>query len=103
MKVSSVSPERCEMIVVQPTRWAISTDSIVSVSVPIWFTFTSTLLAALFVMPSLIRSVLVTNRSSPTSWTRLPSAWVSATQPSQSFSAMPSSIDTIGNCSTSFR
>ena len=53
MNVSSVSPERCEMIVVQPTRWAISTDSIVSVSVPIWFTLTSTLLAALFAMPLL--------------------------------------------------
>ena len=45
MKVSSVSPERCEMIVVQPFRCAISTDSSVSVSVPIWFTLTSTLLA----------------------------------------------------------
>jgi hypothetical protein len=38
--------------------WAISTDSIVSVSDPIWFTFTRTLFAALFTMPSLIRSVL---------------------------------------------
>ena len=102
MKVSSVSPERCEMMVVQPLRWAISTDSSVSVSVPIWFTLTSTLLAAPLAIPVLIRSVLVTKRSSPTSCTRLPSACVSATQPSQSFSAMPSSIDTIGNCSQSF-
>ena len=103
MNVSSVSPERCEMIVVQPVRCAISTDSSVSVSVPIWLTLTSTLLAALFAMPSLMRSVLVTNRSSPTSCTRPPSSCVSAIQPSQSFSAMPSSIDTIGNCSHSLR
>ena len=37
--------------------------------------------------------VLVTNRSSPTSCTCLPSRSVSSFQPSQSFSAMPSSID----------
>ena len=39
---------------------------------------------------------LVTNRSSPTSCTLPPSASVSAFQPSQSPSAMPSSIETIG-------
>ncbi len=102
MNVSSVSPERCEMMVVQPLRCAISTESMVSVRDPIWFTFTRTLLLAPFSMPSRMRSVFVTNRSSPTSWTRSPSAFVSATQPSQSFSAMPSSIETIGNSSHSF-
>ena len=53
MNVSSVSPERCEMMVVQPLRWAISTDSSVSVSVPIWFTLTSTLLRRPSRCPSL--------------------------------------------------
>ena len=40
--------------------------------------------------------MLVTNRSSPTSWHLAPIASVSAFQPSQSSSAMPSSIETIG-------
>jgi hypothetical protein len=40
--------------------------------------------------------VFVTNRSSPTSWTRSPMRSVSAFQPSQSSSSMPSSIETIG-------
>ncbi len=41
-------------------------------------------------------SALVTKRSSPTSCTFLPMASVSAFQPAQSSSAMPSSIETIG-------
>src|SRR5919109_2576043 len=43
--VSSVSPERCEITVPYPARLASSMASSVSVSVPTWFTFTSTALA----------------------------------------------------------
>ena len=45
--------------------------------------------------------IFVTKRSSPTSWIRSPSFSVVAFQPSQSSSALPSSIETIGNLSTS--
>ena len=38
-----------------------------------------------------------TNRSSPTNWQRLPMRSVSFFQPSQSFSFIPSSIESIGN------
>src|SRR5579859_1011781 len=68
MNVSSVSPERCEMIELYPALRASSIASIVSVTLPIWLSLINMALA----MPSLIprdnRSVLVTNRSSPTSW-----------------------------------
>ncbi|MNL76632.1 hypothetical protein D3C87_2026290 [compost metagenome] len=47
-------------------------------------------------MPSRRRAELVTNRSSPTSWHLLPMRSVTAFQPSQSSSAMPSSIEKIG-------
>ena len=67
-----------------------------SVSVPIWFTLISTALAVPALIPRLNLSSLVTNRSSPTSWTLAPRAVVSAAHPSQSSSAMPSSIETIG-------
>ena len=40
--------------------------------------------------------MLVTKRSSPTSWTLSPSLSVSSFQPSQSSSARPSSIETMG-------
>ena len=42
--------------------------------------------------------MLVTKRSSPTSCTVSPIRSVSAFQPSQSSSSMPSSIETIGYC-----
>src|SRR5450432_2806743 len=60
-------------------------------------------------MPSLMprdrRSVLVTKRSSPTSWIfflddLLPTLSVSDFQPAQSSSAMPSSMETMGYFST---
>ena len=68
---------------------------------PIWLTLISTLLATLRSMPIRSRVVLVTNRSSPTSWTLAPSARVSSAHPSQSSSAIPSSRLTIGYCPTS--
>src|SRR6266540_6432691 len=95
-KVSSVSPERCEMTVPQPARFASSTASSVSVSVPIWFTLTRTALARPWRMPSWRMAGLVTKRSSPTSWTREPSRCVRARQPSWSSSPSPSSIEQMG-------
>ena len=47
-------------------------------------------------MPRRSRSGLVTKMSSPTIWIFAPSASVSSFQPSQSSSAQPSSIETIG-------
>ena len=67
--------------------------SSVSVSVPIWLTFTRIELPTPSSMPRRRRSGFVTKRSSPTSWTESPSSRVSCVQPSQSSSAAPSSID----------
>ncbi len=94
--VSSVSPLRWLIIVRYPLLCASATASSVSVSVPIWLTFTSSALAAPRSMPSSSRSGLVTNRSSPTICTRSPIAVVSSTQPSQSSSESGSSMDTSG-------
>ncbi|MNJ58535.1 hypothetical protein D3C77_541690 [compost metagenome] len=68
----------------------------VSVSVPIWLILMRIELATPFWMPSRRILVLVTNRSSPTSCTFLPNWSVKSFQPSQSFSAMPSSMEMIG-------
>ena len=59
-----------------PSRCAgpVSTTSSVSVSVPIWLTLTRIALALPSSMPRARRSALVTKRSSPTSWTFLPSS-----------------------------
>ena len=94
--VSSVSPERCDMIDAYALRPARATVSSVSESVPIWLTLTRIAFATPRSMPSRSRTGLVAKRSSPTSWTRSPSRSVSRRQPSQSSSAIPSSIDTIG-------
>src|ERR1700733_7379891 len=96
MVVSSVSPDRCEIMQLNPLRWAMATASSVSVIEPIWFTLTSSEFAARSVMPRRRRSGLVTNRSSPTICTRSPTAAVSVVQPPQSSSDSGSSSDTIG-------
>ncbi|SKF86268.1 Uncharacterised protein [Mycobacteroides abscessus subsp. abscessus] len=80
----------------KPLRWARLTASMVSVSEPIWFTLTSRALAAFSSMPRCSRVTLVTNRSSPTSWTRSPRAAAIFDQPSQSSSFSGSSMETIG-------
>ena len=67
MVLSSVSPDLCDITDVYPALCAILTAAIVSVSVPIWFTFIRTELAILFSTPLDNRSTLVTNKSSPTS------------------------------------
>ena len=93
---SSVSPLRCETIAVIPARCAMLIALIVSVSVPIWFSLIKIELATPLSIPFCNLSVLVTNKSSPTSWIFLPKAWVSLPQFSQSSSARPSSIERIG-------
>src|SRR2546429_4466638 len=96
MKVSSVSPERCEITAPYPLERACAMHCSVSVSDPIWFSLIRIALATLSSIPRSNRSMLVQNRSSPTSCTRADSAAVSFAQPAQSSSASPSSIDTIG-------
>lgn len=51
-----------------------------------------------FSIPSFRILVLVTNRSSPTSWILSPRTLVWYAKPSQSDSSRPSSIETIGYC-----
>ena len=90
--VSSVSPLRWLTIVVYPALCASSIVSKVSVSVPIWLTFTSIELPTPSSMPRVSILGFVTNRSSPTSCSLLPSFSVSVAQPSQSPSSRPSSM-----------
>ncbi|MNE92521.1 hypothetical protein D3C80_1902560 [compost metagenome] len=68
----------------------------VSVSEPIWLNLIRIELPMLFSMPSLRILVLVTNKSSPTSWTLAPIFSVRPFQPAQSDSSMPSSMEMIG-------
>ncbi len=96
IKASSVSPERWEMTVRYPAFLAVSIASMLSVSVPIWFTFMRIAFPAWSRMPFFKRFVFVTNKSSPTSWTRSPSASVRSFHPSQSSSWSASSIEQIG-------
>lgn len=102
MLVSSVSPERCDMTIFMPFSFASSTAASVSVSVPIWFGFTSSAFAALRPMPSRIRVEFVTNRSSPTSMIFLPSLSVTVVHAGQSSSPSGSSIEQMGYFSHSF-
>ena len=68
----------------------------VSVTVPIWFSLTRIEFATPASMPRCKRAGFVQNRSSPTSSIFDPSAAVIRAQPSQSFSASPSSTSTMG-------
>ena len=63
MVTSSVSPERCEMIVPNPASRAISMARSVSVSVPIWLGLIRMALPMPSSMPRFRIPVLVTNRS----------------------------------------
>src|SRR5260370_1523151 len=72
----------------------------VSLTEPIWFTLIRIEFPTCSSIPRFKRSVLVTNKSSPTSWILSPSSSVSARQPCQSSSAKPSSMETIGYCRT---
>ncbi len=79
---------------------AILMASSVSETEPIWFSLIRMALPAPSWMPLARRSVLVTNRSSPTSWTLPPSSRVISCQPSQSSSSRPSSMEMMGYFST---
>ena len=96
MKLSTVSPLRWEIMAVQPALRAISIAATVSVRVPIWLSLIRIELADFSAMPRARRLTLVTKRSSPTSWMRPPSVRWRRAQPSQSSSARPSSMETIG-------
>src|SRR6516225_1949896 len=93
MVVSSVSPDRWLIMQANPLRWARVTASRVSVTVPIWFSLTSSAFAACSAIPRRSRSGLVTKMSSPTICTWSPSSAVSAVQPAQSSSASGSSSE----------
>ena len=67
IKVSSVSPDRWEMMVLYPLRLARSMACRVSVKVPIWLGLMRMAFPAPWSMPCCKRSKLVTNKSSPTS------------------------------------
>src|SRR5436190_23746011 len=90
------------MIVLYPLCCASVTAFIVSVTVPIWFTFTSNALAIPLSIPCCNLVTFVTNKSSPTNWHLSPTVLVRNFQPSQSSSAMPSSLEAIGYCFTHF-
>lgn len=66
MKVSSVSPDRCETMTPQPAFCANLQASMDSVNEPIWFTFKRRQLQAFEEMAFLMRFGLVTVKSSPT-------------------------------------
>ncbi len=97
MKESSVSPERCEMTAVILCVLASSIASRVSVSVPIWLTLIKIEFAAPSSMPRW-RNFDVGHKkivADELHACRRPSA-SDFFQPSQSFSAIPSSIEMIG-------
>ena len=64
MKVSSVSPLRCDTITPHPAAWDILHASMASVTLPIWLTLSSRALQAFLSMPILTRLGLVTSKSS---------------------------------------
>ena len=93
IKVSSVSPDLCDITVEYPLAFASLIAFRVSVNVPIWFGFIKILFATLFLIPFFNLDILVTNKSSPTSCILSPNLLVNSFHPSQSSSDKPSSID----------
>lgn len=75
---------------------AIRMAAIVSERVPIWLSLIRIELPQRVSIPFCRRSVLVTNKSSPTSCTRSPSCAVRRCQPAQSSSSRASSMDRTG-------
>merc|ERR1719382_940365 len=96
MNVSSVSPDRCDVITPQPACLAMLTAVMDSVTEPIWFTLSSSALQALSLMAFSTRVGLVTNRSSPTIWHVSPRAVTIVAYESKSSWSKGSSIETIG-------
>ena len=96
MVVSSVSPDRALTMAENPAVFAAFQAASVSVMVPRWFGFSSTVLAAPCFAASATRAASVTRKSSPTICSRWPYSLVKATKPAKSSSASGSSIETIG-------
>ena len=84
-----------------PALCAILIASRVSETEPIWLSLIRIEFPHPRSIPFFRRSVLVTNKSSPTSCTFPPSSLVRSCQPSQSSSSRASSIEMIGYFSTS--
>ena len=76
--------------------WAKLITSIVSDNVPIWLGLINIVLAVFKLMPFNRRSLLVTNKSSPTIWMLLFISFVRLIHEFQSSSKNGSSIDLIG-------
>src|SRR5205807_931651 len=81
---SVVSPDRCDMTVANPERWARSTAARVSESVPIWFGLIRIALPAWSSIPRRKRSTFVTKMSSPMILQRVPTRFVSSENASKS-------------------
>ncbi len=96
--LSSVSPSGGTPRRSSRPAFAISMASMVSVTVPIWFSLMRTELATPLSIPFRRIEGLVTKMSSPTIWTFFPIASVKIFQPSQSSSEKPSSMETTGYC-----
>ena len=96
METSSVSPDRAETMAPHFSARAASSAAFARVTVPAWFTFTSTALPALASAVRRTRSALVTRMSSPMSCTRSPYSAVAAAKPARSSWLTGSSIDRIG-------
>ena len=94
IKVSSVSPDRCEIIVLKSFFCAKLITSKVSLTVPIWFNLTNIELADFSSIPFFNLFIFVANKSSPTICILV--LLVSFFQESQSSSLKGSSIDLIG-------
>ena len=102
IKVSSESPDLCEIMVLKLFFWAKSITFKVSVKVPIWFSFIRIEFADFVSIPFLSLFSLVTNRSSPTICTFFPISEVIFFHAFQSSSAKGSSMDFIGYFETIF-
>src|SRR5256885_8077155 len=88
---SVVSPDRCDMTVAYPDRWANSTAARVSESVPIWFGLIRIALAACDSIPRRSRSTFVTKMSSPITLQRAPTRFVNSAKAPKSSSSNGSS------------
>src|SRR2546430_6666671 len=88
---SVVSPDRCDMTVAYPDRWANSTAARVSESVPIWFGLIRIALPACDSIPRRRRSTFVTKMSSPITLQCAPTRFVNSAKAPKSSSSNGSS------------
>src|SRR5205823_3767676 len=88
---SVVSPDRCDMTVANPERWANSMAARVSESVPIWFGLIRIALPACDSIPRRRRSTFVTKMSSPITLQCAPTRFVNSAKAPKSSSSNGSS------------